>query len=536
MPLNKKIIISFCIFLILFTCFSGCILQDIFGAASFSLDSWNVTDDKGFPAVFVSFTCSGRVNLKTFDTSSNMVDYDFFYGDKNTTLKNTILNIGDYRETLRSGAYSFKVFDKNNKEIFSKALSFKGTSLSIIKCDQQWWEDKNKYTLIGLKIYVQNMGDLPVYPFSADMIAGSETYTGYIVPTVVLPDSSNFIYCILINEEVFDSDPFEIVLKDKDGVSLASGSFNFDVKSSVSTRYYSDGLDKTIAVPYPDFLYDYYSSLDRIVVEDYSVFILDSYDDVYLDFILDRIIESCSRFNLKSDAEKIDYVNGFVQALDYKKDSEVNDSYEYPRYPIETLFNGNGGGDCEDKSILSASLLEKLGYQVALLRLPEHMAVGVKLDKDAVSRYNFYKDGYYFLETTTEGKPLGFIPREYESPSELYVYPIKQTEFVTHNWKNGVVTIFSKTESGDFVKVIAYVENYGNKTAENVDIKGIFYYDKNLESELTSESITVGDISAFDKKKVILSVSLPGLSAWFETRVIINGKIVDTQKSSDKFD
>jgi predicted transglutaminase-like cysteine proteinase len=528
MPFNKKFIVYFCVLILFFTCFSGCIIfENIFGAASFSLDSYSIVDDAGFPAIYVSFNCSGRANLKTFDSSSNMVDYDFFYREGNTTL-----NLGDYRKTVNPGKYSFKVYDKNDKEIFNKDLSFKGSNLSIINCDQQWWEDKNKYTFIGLKIYVQNLGDVPVYPFSADMIVGSQTYTGDIVPTVILPYSSNFIYCNLIYEGVFDGDSFEIVLKDKDDVSLVIDSFDFDVKSSVSTRYYSKGLDKTIAVPYPDFLYAYYSNLDRIVVEDYSVFILDCYDDVYLDFILDKIIDSSS--DSRSDAEKINYVNGFVQALEYKKDSEENDSYEYPRYPIETLFNENGGGDCEDKSILSASFLERLGYQVALLRLPEHMAVGVKLSKNAVPKYDLYKDGYYFLETTTAGKPLGFVPKEYESPSELYVYPITQTEFVTHNWKNGVVTIFSKTESGDFVKVIAFIENFGNEPAENVKFQGVFKSGE--ENALLSEEIFIDIIPAFDKKKVILSVSLPAVTnSWFETRIIIDGEIVDTQKSNNSF-
>jgi len=532
MNLNKKIIISFCVFTLVFTCFSGCILKDIFDLASFSLNSYSIIDDQGFPAISINFNCTGRVNLKTYDTSSDMVDYDFFYHEGNTTL-----NIGDYKETIKPGKYSFKVYDKNDKEIFIKELSFKGSNLSIIKCEQKWWEDKNKYILIGMKIYVQNLGDIPVYPYYAEIIVDSQTYNGYIIPSVVLPNFNNYIYFNLIHEGVFNNDSFEIILKDKNNNNITTDNFNFDVKKNISTKYFSKDLDKTIAVPYPDFLYTYYSNLNRFFVEDYSIFILEQYDDIYLELILDKIIESYSNgeFYLKSNAEKIEYVNGFVQALDYKPDSDFNDTYEYPRFPIETLFNGNGGGDCEDMSILSASLLEKLGYEVALLRLPKHMAVGVKLEKDAVTRYNFYTDGYYFLETTSEGKPLGFIPKEYESPSELYVYPIKQTEFVTHNWKNGVVTIYSNTESGDFVKVIALIENSGNKTAENIEFKGLFY--DNQELELVSESMVVGDISAFDKKKVILSVQKPlDLDVWFETRVIINGKILDTQKSNDKFD
>lgn len=531
MLINKKIIIYFSFIILIFTCFSGCIFDNIFGVVNFSMNSYSIIDDQGFPALSIYFNCSSRVNLKTFNTNHNMVDYDFFYHDGNTTL-----NLGDYKESIKPGKYSFKVNDKNDREIFSKDLLFKGSNLSIIKCEQQWWEDENKYILIGMKVYVQNLGDLPVYPIYADLIIDSKKYRGNIIPAVILPGSNKYIYLNLIIEDIFINNSFEIILKDKDNVSLANKSFNLNVNKNISTKYYSKGLDKTIAVPYPNFLYDYYTNLDRIIVDNYSVFILDHYDDIYLELFLKKIIESYSEgiFDLQTDSEKIEYINGFVQALDYKSDSLNNESYEYPRYPIETLFNGNGGGDCEDMSILSASLLEKLGYEVALLRLPNHMAVGVKLDKNAIPRYNFYTDNYYFLETTNPGKPLGFIPNEYNSPYELYVYPIIATEFVVHEWKNGVVTIYSKTESGDFVKVIAYIENFGNKIAENIEFKGLFY--NNQEIEIISETITIDDIPAFDKKKVILSVPKSSdLNTWFETRIIINGKVVDTQKASDKF-
>ena len=51
MSFNKKIIISFCIFMIIFTCFSDSIIEDIFGTATFSLDSYSIIDDQGFPAI-----------------------------------------------------------------------------------------------------------------------------------------------------------------------------------------------------------------------------------------------------------------------------------------------------------------------------------------------------------------------------------------------------------------------------------------------------------------------------------------------------
>ena len=99
MPFNKKFIIYFCILILFFTSFSGCILKDFFRDNSFTLDSYNIIDDQGFPAISIYFNCSSRVNLKTFDTNTNMIDYDFFYHKSNTTL-----NIGDYKETIKKNS------------------------------------------------------------------------------------------------------------------------------------------------------------------------------------------------------------------------------------------------------------------------------------------------------------------------------------------------------------------------------------------------------------------------------------------------
>ena len=532
MPLNNKIIITIVISIILSVSFSGCLLENILGAASFSLDSYSVVDDEGFPAIALSFTCAGRVNLKTYSSNSQMIDYDFFYRDSETTL-----NLGEYRETVKPGEYIFKVSDRNDKSLFEKTLSFSGSDLSISSCEQYWWKDGDSYVFIGLKLKVENTGDLPAYPYYFDMIVGSQTYSGKILPTVILSGSSEFVYFTLIHEGEFDESSFQIVLKNSNNDVIATSSFNFDVKSTVSTWTYRKGLDNTLKIPYAEYLHDYYLGLERIVVEDYSVFVLDCYDDSYLDFVKDKIIDSCDfgeyRFNLKSDVEKINYVTSFVQeSLEYLSDSEGNSSFEYPRYPVETLFNGVGGGDCEDLSILAASLIEKLGYQVALLRLPEHMAVGVKLDKDEISK-SFYTQDYYYLETTKD-IDCGTVPPDFSNPSELYVYPILKTSFVTHNWKDDVITVFSKTEQGDFVKAIALIDNLGNETAENVEFKGVFYTDAELL--LTSESTNISQIEPYDRKKAILSVELPSeADSWFETRIIIDGVTVDTQKSKNTF-
>jgi hypothetical protein len=77
-----------------------------------------------------------------------------------------------------------------------------------------------------------------------------------------------------------------------------------------------------------------------------------------------------------SEFETIEFAASFVQSLDYVTD-EVSTGYdEYPRYPLETLIDN--GGDCEDTSILLASIIDKMGYGVVLIILPNHAGVGVK--------------------------------------------------------------------------------------------------------------------------------------------------------------
>jgi hypothetical protein len=55
--------------------------------------------------------------------------------------------------------------------------------------------------------------------------------------------------------------------------------------------------------------------------------------------------------------------------------AQLGQLVEYPKYPLETLVEKKG--DCEDQSILAAALLAAMGYEVALLILPIHVALGV---------------------------------------------------------------------------------------------------------------------------------------------------------------
>lgn len=88
---------------------------------------------------------------------------------------------------------------------------------------------------------------------------------------------------------------------------------------------------------------------------------------------------------------------------------------EYPKYPLETLVEKKG--DCEDQTILAATLLARMGYDVALLILPAHVALGVAGFNDKPgSRVIYPATGlrYLYAETTGPNWLPGQVPREFQ--------------------------------------------------------------------------------------------------------------------------
>jgi hypothetical protein len=75
-----------------------------------------------------------------------------------------------------------------------------------------------------------------------------------------------------------------------------------------------------------------------------------------------------------------------------------------------------------------AAILKKMGYGVALLRLPHHVATGVECDPsdfDYNATYYTY-DGrdYCYLETTGENYKIGELPKDFPADSEVKVIPV----------------------------------------------------------------------------------------------------------------
>ena len=121
----------------------------------------------------------------------------------------------------------------------------------------------------------------------------------------------------------------------------------------------------------------------------------------------------------RTDLQRVTNILKFVQYLPYIWDYE---NHSYIRYPIETLVEG--GGDCEDTSVLAARLMMDAGeegFPVVLLTVDtngdgveDHMMVGVSVDGASGKQVTFNGRNYYACETTTTYYGVGSMPPGYE--------------------------------------------------------------------------------------------------------------------------
>jgi len=205
-----------------------------------------------------------------------------------------------------------------------------------------------------------------------------------------------------------------------------------------------EGVERTVTVKVPEALYNYYSGKERFTTTDYRGYVLHPYDDAYVavlvrEFAVIQVEEGLT------DEERLKLMISFVQDMDYVADPASAGQGDYPKYPVETLVDG--GGDCEDTSILMASLLESTGFNVSLLLLPNHMAVGLEVNATG-AHWTLNNVTYYYLETTASAWDIGEVPAgfNYEATE---VFPVGMTPYVYPSWsatrRNERVTIQVKS-------------------------------------------------------------------------------------------
>jgi len=229
------------------------------------------------------------------------------------------------------------------------------------------------------------------------------------------------------------------------------------------------GKEFTWELNVPQSLYDYYSQLPRTPTANYSVYATHPMDDAYLEELVSELEAAAQEegFNPRQTAE---FFISFVQSLPYSADSVTTPFDEYPRYPIETLVDM--GGDCEDSSILLASLLDMMGYDAVFLVFPGtanesgHAAIGVAGLEGVFGTYWEHEGKrYYYQETTGTGWKLGEVPPEYKKAS-ADIYDLTPVAIITHQWQ--------ATSQGDRVEMTVTIENLGTAEASGIYIQAGF--------------------------------------------------------------
>ena len=197
-----------------------------------------------------------------------------------------------------------------------------------------------------------------------------------------------------------------------------------------------DGRQWTWNLSIPKSLYDTYRSVsvsERVRNGPAGYGFLTTTRDYYLKSLAEKLNETATQREY-SVYDEVSFVLAFVQSLPYTSDSVTSGFDEYPRFPLETLVDG--GGDCEDTSILFATLTLIMNYSTVYINPPKHYAVGV-LGKDLPGYYWTYNNKtYYYCETTGEGFKIGEIPDEYKD-AKAYIYDIKEyQQYVPTSWSS----------------------------------------------------------------------------------------------------
>jgi hypothetical protein len=288
---------------------------------------------------------------------------------------------------------------------------------------------------------------------------------------------------------------------------------------SRSYKWSYAGKEWTWGLQVPQALYDYFRELPRSPTPNYSIYVTHPLNNPYLNNLAVSLKDAGSKQGY-SDLQIIEFAASFVQSLPYVTDNVSTGYDEYPRYPVETLVDN--GGDCEDTSILMASVINGLGYGVVLLRLPQHMAVGVLGGEGVTGTSWEYQGGeYFYLETTGDNWRIGEIPDEYKNASAK-IYPMKPVPILTHTW--------TSTWKDGYVELLIEVSNLGSAVADGVYVFAGF--DAGDNKVWNSEQSPLFQVGIDGKVTVTMSLKVPyDKHTRVLVQVVYNGYSVDDSYS-----
>lgn len=179
----------------------------------------------------------------------------------------------------------------------------------------------------------------------------------------------------------------------------------------------------TVDIPMDANMYRYYKSLDRYnVISEYHMYVNDANNRRVVQGIVDEVRDIAEQLHYDAGGVAREIVCFVQQCIEYQLDSDTSGRDEYPRYPIETLYERQG--DCEDTSILMAALLKEYGFEVGFFDFPGHAAVALRTSDDYDDGDYFIYNGhrYLYIESTATGWEIGDVPEEYQTvEGKLYL-------------------------------------------------------------------------------------------------------------------
>lgn len=192
--------------------------------------------------------------------------------------------------------------------------------------------------------------------------------------------------------------------------------------------YQLGGETHRLSSEIPRGLVDYYESRPRNN-RDWGRYVSDPHDKL-------AMMSTAGIFRQKGDTpwEQVNHAMRFVQSLEYTRDEISAGRSQYTAYPIETMETTEG--DCEDTTLLLASLLDALNIGSVIFDIPEeqHMALGV-LGEESISGSSIeYRDeSYYYAETTALGWEFGEAPEDMIG-ANVEIYELHDTPILNTGW------------------------------------------------------------------------------------------------------
>jgi predicted transglutaminase-like cysteine proteinase len=197
-----------------------------------------------------------------------------------------------------------------------------------------------------------------------------------------------------------------------------------EIKQAYAFSFQTKSFTWELSIPLKTYLS--YKEKPRITDNSkYTQMVTDSGADALINKLILQIQDAVLRYNYNK-TDTIDLVGAFVQSLIFANNDVTTPYDDYPRYPVETLWDQTA--DCEDTSILTAALLYRLQYSHVffVFNQPKHAAIGVYIPAMVgLDGWEYQAKRYIYLETTGENFTLGHAPSVYVvlQPS---IYPVGQ--------------------------------------------------------------------------------------------------------------